>query len=179
MEEAGPCLIKPNPSNFHWLTRCIVYQQLSGKAANTIFGRFTEACGVRVLKPEHVLRLEEPQMRAVGLSGQKARYVKDLAEKTASGQVRFNRFAKMSDEEIIASLTKVKGVGVWTVQMFLMFSLERLDVFPVLDLGVRKGMERVYEIEPNSKPHVYEAIAETWKPYRSIASWYMWRAMEL
>jgi DNA-3-methyladenine glycosylase II len=179
IEEAGPCSIKANPSNFHWLTRCIVYQQLSGKAANTIFGRFTEACGVRTLKPEHVLALEESRMRAVGLSGQKARYVRDLAEKTASGQVRFQRFAKMSDEEIIATLTQVKGVGVWTVQMFLMFSLDRLDVFPVLDLGVRKGMERVYEIEPNSKPAAYEAVAERWKPYRSIASWYMWRALEL
>ncbi len=179
IEEAGPCVIQPNPSNFHWLTRCIVYQQLSGKAANTIFGRFTQACGVRTLKPEHVLQLEEAQMRAAGLSGQKARYVRDLAEKTASGQVRFNKFSRMSDEEIVADLTQVKGIGVWTVQMFLMFSLERLDVFPVLDLGVRKGMERVYDIEPNSKPAVYETIAETWKPYRSIGSWYMWRALEL
>lgn len=177
--EAGPCVLKTNPSTFHWLTRCIVYQQLSGKAAATIFGRFTEACGVRVLTPAAVLQLEESQMRAAGLSGQKARYVKDLAEKTASRQIRFSQFSKMSDEEIITALTQVKGIGVWTVQMFLMFSLERMDVFPVLDLGVRKGMERVYDLSPNAKPHVYQAIAEAWKPYRSVGSWYMWRALEL
>jgi DNA-3-methyladenine glycosylase II len=179
IEETGPCTLKLYPATFHWLTRCIVYQQLSGKAASTIFGRFTEACGVRTLTPNSVLALEEALMRQAGLSGQKARYVRDLAEKTALGHVRFNRFSRMADQEIIDALTQVKGIGVWTVQMFLMFSLERLDVFPVLDLGVRKGMERVYDLAPNSKPPVYEAIAETWKPYRSVASWYMWRALEL
>jgi DNA-3-methyladenine glycosylase II len=178
MDQAGPCQLKRYPPTFHWLARCIVYQQLSGKAADTIFGRFTEACGVRTLKPEAVLAVDEAGMRAAGLSGQKARYVRDLADKTASGQIRFPRLPKLSDEEIIAELTQVKGVGVWTAQMFLMFSLERLDVFPVLDLGVRKGMERVYDLDPAAKPAEYEAIAETWKPYRSVGSWYMWRVLE-
>lgn len=179
IDQAGPCRLKSYPPTFHWLARCIVYQQLSGKAANTIFGRFTAACGVRTLRPEAVLGLSEAEMRAAGLSGQKARYVRDLAEKTAARQVRFSRFPKMSDDDIIAELTQVKGVGVWTVQMFLMFSLGRLDVFPVLDLGVRNGMNRVYEIEAGAKAPEYEAIAETWRPFRSVASWYMWRALEL
>ncbi len=118
-------------------------------------------------------------MRAAGLSGQKARYIRDLAEKTASGEVRFGRHKKMGDEEIIAELTQVKGIGVWTVQMFLMFALQRPDVFPVLDLGVRNGMKKLYNLDPKAKYPDYEAIAENWRPYRSIASWYMWRSLEL
>ncbi|GAB4416866.1 MAG: DNA-3-methyladenine glycosylase [Bryobacter sp.] len=156
-----------------------MYQQLSGKAAATIFGRLTAAAGVRTLSPAAVLALPHPTLRAAGLSNQKAAYLLDLAEKTANRQIRFSRYSKLSDEEIVAELTQVKGVGVWTVQMFLMFALERLDVFPVLDLGVRKGMERVYEIPATAKPPEHEAIAERWRPYRSIGSWYMWRALEL
>ncbi len=179
MDQAGPCQLKRYPPTFHCLARCIVYQQLSGKAADTIFRRFQELCGVRTLHPAAVLALEEAAMRSAGLSGQKARYVRDLAEKSASGQIQFRRLPRLRDDEIIEQLTQVKGVGVWTVQMFLMFALERLDVFPVLDLGVRKGMERVYEIDPAAKAPAYEAVAERWRPYRSIGAWYMWRALEL
>jgi DNA-3-methyladenine glycosylase II len=118
-------------------------------------------------------------MRAVGLSGQKAKYVRDLAEKTAHGAVRFGRHKKMTDEEVIAELTQVKGIGVWTVQMFLMFALERPDVFPVLDLGVRNGMKKVYGLSNEAKHTDYEAIAENWRPWRSVASWYMWRSLEI
>lgn len=168
-----------HPPTFHSLVSSIVYQQLSGKAAATIFGRFKDCCGVRTLKPDAVLRLSEEQMRAAGLSGQKARYIRDLAEKTASGEVKFGRHGKMSDEEIIAELTQVKGIGVWTVQMFLMFALKRPDVFPVLDLGVRNGMQKAYGIDPKAKYPEYEAIAENWRPYRSVASWYMWRILEV
>lgn len=168
-----------HPPTFHALARAIVYQQLSGKAASTIFGRFELACGVRKLNPKAVLAVSEEQMRAAGLSGQKARYIRDLAEKTASGEVRFGRHKKMTDDEIIAELTQVKGIGVWTVQMFLMFALKRPDVFPVLDLGVRNGMKNLYNLDPQAKHPAYEAIAENWRPYRSIASWYMWRSLEI
>lgn len=164
---------------FHALVRSIVYQQLSGKAAATIFGRFHATCGVRILSPKAVLAVSEAEMRAAGLSGQKAKYVRDLAEKTANGVVRFGRHKKMTDEEVIAELTQVKGIGVWTVQMFLMFALERPDVFPVLDLGVRNGMKKVYGLSNEAKYDEYEAIAETWRPWRSVASWYMWRSLEI
>ena len=177
--QVGPFAMDYHPPTFHALARAIVYQQLSGKAASTIFGRFELACGVRKLNPVAVLAVSEEQMRAAGLSGQKARYIRDLAEKTASGEVRFGRHKKMTDDEIIAELTQVKGIGVWTVQMFLMFALKRPDVFPVLDLGVRNGMKKLYNIDPQAKHPDYEAIAENWRPYRSIASWYMWRSLEI
>ncbi len=175
----GPYAIDYHPPTFHALTRAIVYQQLSGKAAATIFRRFLDCCGVRTLKPESILVLGDEQMRAAGLSGQKARYIRDLAEKTAAGDLNFGRHKKLSDEEIIAELTQVKGIGVWTVQMFLMFALKRPDVFPVLDLGVRNGMQRVYGLDAAAKHEDYSAIAENWRPYRSVACWYMWRSLDL
>lgn len=179
ISQVGAFEMSYHPPTFHALVRSIVYQQLSGKAASTIFGRFEQACGVRTLRPEAVLAVSEEQMRAAGLSGQKARYIRDLAEKTAAGQVRFGGHKKMTDEEVIAELTQVKGIGVWTVQMFLMFALRRPDVFPVLDLGVRNGMTKVYGIDPKAKPHEFEAIAENWRPWRSVGAWYMWRSLEI
>jgi DNA-3-methyladenine glycosylase II len=179
ISQVGPYAMKYHPPTFQALVSSIVYQQLSGKAAATIFGRFKSCCGVRTLNPAAVLAVSEEQMRAAGLSGQKARYIRDLAEKTANGEVRFGKHKKMSDEEIIAELTQVKGIGVWTVQMFLMFALQRPDVFPVLDLGVRNGMQKLYNLGPEAKYPDYESIAENWRPYRSIASWYMWRCLEL
>ena len=177
--KVGPYAMEYHAPTFHALTRAIVYQQLSGKAASTIFSRFQNCCGVRTLRPESILVLSDEQMRAVGLSGQKVRYIRDLAEKTAAGDLRFGRHKKLSDEEIIAELTEVKGIGVWTVQMFLMFALRRPDVFPVLDLGVRNGMQRVYGLDPTAPHDAYTAVAENWRPYRSVASWYMWRSLEL
>lgn len=179
ISQVGPFAMTYHPPTFHALVRSIVYQQLSGKAASTIFGRFQGACGVRTLNPEAVLQLTEEQMRAAGLSGQKARYVRDLALKTSIGEVRFGGHKRMSDQEIIAELTKVKGIGLWTVQMFLMFALRRPDVFPVLDLGVRNGMKKVYGLDADAKHVDYEVIAEKWRPYRSVGSWYMWRSLEL
>lgn len=158
--------------------RTITFQQLHGKAASTIFGRLEALCGVRTLKPEAILPLSVEQMRAVGLSGQKTAYIRDLAEKTASGQLNFKRLPKLSDEEVIAQLTQVKGIGVWTAQMFLMFALERPDVFPVLDLGVRNGIQRAYGLPKDAKYPDYEAIAEQWRPHRSLGSWLMWRVVE-
>lgn len=118
-------------------------------------------------------------MRAVGLSNQKAAYIRDLAEKTACGQLQFRRLNKLSDEEVIAQLTQVKGIGVWTAQIFLMFALGRPDVFPLLDLGVRNGIQRAYGLPKDAKPADYEAVADRWRPYRSIGSWLMWRVMDL
>jgi DNA-3-methyladenine glycosylase II len=177
--QVGAFAMETHPPTFHALARSIVYQQLSGKAAGTIFGRLTAACGVRRLSPTAVLKLSAEELRATGLSTQKVKYVRDLAERTAARQIRFGRHAGMTDEEIIAELTQVKGVGVWTVQMYLMFALRRPDVFPVLDLGVRNGMQRVYGLDAKARHAEYEAIAERWRPWRSVGAWYMWRCLEL
>jgi DNA-3-methyladenine glycosylase II len=177
--QVGDYGIKHYPPTFHALARTIVYQQLSGKAAATIFGRLQEGCGLRVLRPESLLAMDEARMRAAGVSSRKANYLKDLAEKTGAGLVRFGRHKKLSDEDVIAELTQVKGIGVWSAQMFLMFALRRPDVFPVLDLGVRNGMQRVYGLTADSPHADYEALAERWRPWRSVASWYMWRVLEL
>jgi DNA-3-methyladenine glycosylase II len=177
--QVGPYAIEYHPPTFHTLVRSIIYQQLSGKAASTICGRFEQLCGVRRLTPTAVLALTPEQMRAAGLSTRKSAYIRDLADKTASGQVRFGRHRRMSDDDIIAELTQVRGIGVWTVQMFLMFALARPDVFPVLDLGVRNAMRKLYPLPANPKPADFETIADLWRPYRSVASWYMWRSLEL
>ncbi len=179
ISQVGPFDMKYSPASFHALARAIVYQQLSGKAAATIFGRLLERCGVRRLSAEVLLELSEAEFRAVGVSSQKARYLLDLAEKASQGAVSFNGLRHKSDEQIIEELTAVKGVGVWTVQMFLMFSLRRPDVFPVLDLGVRNGMQKVYGIAAKAPYAEYETIAERWRPWRSVGSWYMWRCLEL
>lgn len=178
IKHVGDCSISSYPPTFHALVRTITYQQLHGRAAATIFGRLEALCGVRTLKPEAILALSTEQMRAVGLSGQKTAYIRDLAEKTAAKQVEFRRLPKLSDEEVIAQLTQVKGIGVWTAQMFLMFALERPDVFPVLDLGVRNGIQRAYGIPKDAKYPDYESVAEPWRPYRSLGSWLMWRVAE-
>jgi DNA-3-methyladenine glycosylase II len=175
----GECNIEHYPPTFHALARTIVYQQLSGKAAGTIFGRLQERCGLRTLRPEALLNLGEAEYRAVGVSSQKARYLRDLAEKSTAGVVRFSRHRRMSDGEVIEELTQVKGIGVWSAQMYLMFALRRPDVFPVLDLGVRNGMQRVYGLPADATHADYEALAARWTPYRSVASWYMWRVLEL
>jgi DNA-3-methyladenine glycosylase II len=179
IQQAPECRLKIHSPNFHSLARSIVYQQLSGKAAATIFGRLQDTAGVRTLTARAVLSLPVEALRGAGLSGQKAAYLLDLAEQAAAGRVRFRQHPRMTDEAIIEELTRVKGIGVWTVQMYLMFALERLDVFPVLDLGVRKGIERVYEVPAGAKAAELQAVAERWRPYRSVGSWYMWRALEI
>lgn len=178
IEQTGPCTINYHAPTFHALTRSIVYQQLHGKAAATIFGRLLSVSGLRTLTPQAVLTLDLDVLRAAGLSGQKAAYIRDLAEKSAAGEVKFRRHKNLSDAEVIEELTKVKGIGVWTAQMFLIFALRRPDVFPVLDLGVRGGMSKAYRVDIKSKAETFEGIASAWQPWRSIASWYMWRVWE-
>lgn len=163
---------------FHGLGRSIVYQQLSGKAAGTILGRVMDATS-NPLTPEAVLKLSIPELRALGLSNQKASYLRDLAERTASGEIEFSRFHEMPDHEIMAELTRVKGVGTWTVQMFLIFALERANVLPVGDLGIRNAVKKLYRLKELPKPDKIEKIAKKWHPYCSVATWYLWRSLEL
>jgi 3-methyladenine DNA glycosylase/8-oxoguanine DNA glycosylase len=178
IERVGAYRVEYGPPEFHSLAEAIVYQQLHGKAAVTIFNRFTALAG-NPLTPQGILKLTDEQLRSVGLSKQKSTYVKDLATKTASGLLDFSKVHEMSDEEVIGHLTQVKGIGVWTAQMFLMFSLKRPDVLPTGDYGVQAAMKKHYRKRKMPKPKDMEKIARAWAPYRSVACWYLWRSLDM
>jgi len=163
---------------FASLAEAIVYQQLHGKAAATIFKRLTDLTGLP-LKPEGILKLSETQMRAVGLSKQKLSYLRDLASKAQSGEVDFAQLPELEDLEVIKELTKIKGIGVWTAHMFLMFSLRRPNVLPTGDLGIQMAIRKHYRKRKIPKPAQMEKIAKCWEPYRSVACWYLWRSMDM
>ena len=165
-------------SHFHHLVRAIVYQQLSGKAAGTIHGRFCALFPRRHVDPERLLALSDETLRSVGLSRQKAAYLRDLADKVHSGAVPLDRVRHMTDEAIIAHLVQVKGVGRWTAQMFLMFRLGRPDVLPELDLGIQNAVRRAYGLRRRATPKDVLRIGRVWSPYASIASWYLWRFID-
>jgi DNA-3-methyladenine glycosylase II len=172
---------RPTQSVFAALLRSIVYQQLTGKAAETILGRVKRTCAPRRFPtPGDILRLPPERLRAAGLSTAKTAAVRDLAAKTLDGTVpSLARIRRMDDEEIIQHLTAVRGIGRWTVEMLLMFRLGRPDVLPMSDLGIRKGFTRVYRKRALAQPEVILRRGERWRPYRSVASWYLWRAVEL
>jgi len=174
----GPCKITYRDPAFETLARAIVFQQLSTKAATTIYRRLEEAAG-GALTPESIQNLSVGEMRRAGLSRQKLGYIRDLAEHALSGKVDFARLPAMSDEEVIASLTDIKGIGVWTAHMFLLFSLRRPNVLPVGDLGVRTAIQRAYRKRKMPTPKQVEQIAKGWHPYCSYAAWYLWRSLEL
>jgi DNA-3-methyladenine glycosylase II len=170
---------KPQPP-FESLLRAIVYQQLAGAAAATIYGR-VKALGSdgNCPTPEEILRATKAKLRRAGLSRQKIAAVKDLAKKTIDGTVPpLATIRRMSEEEILERLTQVRGIGEWSVQMFLMFQLGRPDVLPIHDYGIRKGFQHVYGLKNEPKPQAVLEYGERWRPYRSIASWYLWRAVE-
>lgn len=177
IERVGAYKIQYHEPTFHTLVRSITYQQLSGKAAGTIFGRLKDAAG-DPLTPEAILKLRIPKMRALGLSGQKTEYIRGLAKMARAGDVSFEECAELEDHAVVEHLTRVKGVGVWTVHMFLMFALQRPDVLPTGDLGVRAAMKKAYGLEELPSPKEMEQIAAAWKPYSSVACWYMWRSLE-
>jgi DNA-3-methyladenine glycosylase II len=178
IERVGPCRMEFGPAEFCSLAEAIVYQQLNGKAAVTIFKRFAVLAG-EPLTPEGILKLTDAQLRSVGLSKQKSAYLKDLAAKTASGLLNFSCLPKLSDEEVIKHLTQVKGIGVWTAHMFLMFSLRRPNVLPTGDYGVQMAVKKHYKKRKLPKPKDMEKIARAWEPYRSVACWYMWRSLDI
>ncbi len=183
IERVGPYGMEYREPGFQTLVRSIVYQQLSGKAAMTIFNRVLAAArGKRTeeapLTPEAILKLRPQKMRTLGLSQQKVAYIRELARMTRDGDVQFETLAKLEDAEVVAHLTRVKGVGVWTVHMFLMFALRRPDVLPVGDLGVRMAMKKAYGLAELPTPAEMQKIAAAWSPWSSVASWYMWRSLE-
>jgi DNA-3-methyladenine glycosylase II len=172
----GPCTLRHEPDGFAALARSIISQQISTKAAAAIHGRLLETLGRRGLRPAALLALADDQLRAAGLSGSKARSLRDLAEKVHSRAVPLRRLPEMSDDEVIECLLPVRGVGRWTAQMFLIFSLGRPDVLPVDDLGLRTGVQQVYGLAGLPDRAALTELAEPWRPYRSVATWYFWRS---
>lgn len=178
IDSVGPYTMQYREPGFPTLVRSIVYQQLSGKAAATILGRVLAAAKADPLTPEAILKMRPAKMRTLGLSQQKVAYIRELARMTRDGEIVFEKLPELDDAAVIEHLTRVKGVGVWTVHMFLMFALQRPNVLPVGDLGVRMGMKKVYGLADLPKPAEMEKIAAAWHPWRSVASWYMWRSLE-
>jgi DNA-3-methyladenine glycosylase II len=178
IQRVGPYRMQFRDPNFHTLVRSIVYQQLSGKAALTIFNRLIAAAKADPLTPESILKLRPARMRTLGLSKQKLTYIRELARMTRDGQVRFDGVHALEDAAIIEHFTQVKGIGVWTAQMFLIFALRRLDVLPTGDLGVRAAMKKAYNLAELPTPAEMEKIAASWRPYCSVASWYLWRSLD-
>ncbi len=178
IERVGPYRIEYRDPIFQTLVRSIVYQQLHGKAALTIFNRLKSAAKDDPLTPDAILRLRPARMRSLGLSKQKMTYIRELARMTRSGEVDFQVILDLEDAAVIERLTQVKGIGVWTVHMFLMFALRRPDVLPTGDLGIRAAIKKAYGLPELPKPAEMEQIAAAWRPYCSIASWYLWRSLD-
>ena len=178
---AGIATIIPNKNYYQALVESIISQQLSVKAAATILKRFLELFpGDQFPSPDMILEKEIEEFRAVGLSRQKGSYIQDLAVKVIEGSVRFNHLDALSNEEVVAELIQVKGIGVWTVHMFLMFCMGRLDVLPTGDLGIKNGIYNLYELEEKPTPEKMEEVAKEnkWHPYETVASWYIWHSLD-
>jgi DNA-3-methyladenine glycosylase II len=175
----GPCgyEVRRTHPPFAYLAAAIVHQQLAGAAAATIHRRFCALAGRKHPRPEDVRRLSDPEMRSAGLSRQKIGYLRDLAARVQDG-LPLHRLSRLSDEQVILALTEVKGIGRWTAEMFLMFRLGRLDVLPVDDLGIQNAMQRAYRKRARPKADWMRATAEPWRPYRSVACWYLWASID-
>lgn len=174
----GPYRIQYAEPDFETLARSIVFQQLSGSSARAIFARLKAATGAEArMTPGRLLALAPEALRGAGLSQQKARYLRDLAEKTRAGTLDLGELAGLPDAEVIARLTLVKGIGVWTAQMYLMFALRRPDVLAVGDLGIRTAVRTAYGLRRLPSPGRLEQLGEPWRPYRSVACWYLWRSL--
>jgi DNA-3-methyladenine glycosylase II len=187
LKEIGPFIPKAHPDRFATLVNSIISQQISTSAARTIRKRLFAAVEARAIhtrqltdsvNPANLLLFEIDDLREIGVSKQKATYILDLADKTLSETVNLKTIGRKSDEDVITELTQVKGIGRWTAQMFLMFSLSRLDVLPVDDLGIKNAVQKHYGLAELPVAKVIEGIAVPWRPYATIASWYLWRSME-
>jgi len=178
IERIGPFAMTYRDPTFEALVRSIVSQQLSTRVARVIFDRLAAKVRDGKMTPENVLRLRTATMRKLGLSGQKIEYIRSLAKHALDGSLPFESLAALDDAAVIARLTQVKGVGVWTAHMFLMFGLRRPNVLAVGDLGIRQAIQKAYGLEAMPKPAEVERIAASWKPHCSAACWYLWRSLE-
>jgi DNA-3-methyladenine glycosylase II len=178
IKQIGPFGLKPQRGGYRMLVRSILSQQISVAAARTIRNRLQAQLPGGRLSPQAVDRLTDAQLQAAGVSTQKRTYLRDLTRQTLEGTVNFRGFSRMDDEAIIEQLTQVKGVGRWTAQMFLLFSLGRPDVFAPDDLGIRNAMIRLYDLPADPDRSLLEEVAAAWRPHRSVASWYLWRTLD-
>lgn len=178
IRKVGPFALRPKRHHFQTLASSIISQQISTTAAQTILSRLQDRLGSAGWDPLALANLDLEQLRAIGVSRQKGSYLLDLAEHVASGRLDLKSVARQADEAVIAALTEVKGIGVWTAQMFLIFSLGRLDVLPTGDFGIRKAIQLQYELDDLPAPAKVEQIAQPWRPYATVASWYLWRTLD-
>ena len=181
IERVGPFRLRPRVDGTHFdaVCRSIIYQQLSGKAAATIHGRVMALYGNRAPTPDELAATGDEMLRGAGLSRQKLSYLKDLAARVSTGDVPIESLHELPDDAVIDALVRVKGVGRWTAQMFLMFRLGRPDVLPELDLGIQNAIRRAYGLRKRPLPARVTKIGGAWAPYRTVASWYLWRSLEL
>jgi len=180
VRSVGPCRLDARvaPDAFQALLRAIVAQQVSAKAARTVYGRLCELAPGGVLTAAVLQTLDPETLRATGLGPAKTRYVCDLAAQVGDGRLDLARLPAEDDRAVIAALTKVRGIGTWTAEVFLIFQLQRLDVFPAADLALLTAIQRLYRKRARPTPAQGRRFAEQWQPYRSIASWYLWRSIE-
>ena len=179
MNAVGPHRLRPDNRYFQVLARAIVSQQISTRAADTIYSRFAKLFENRRPRPGPLLSLAEDDLRAAGLSRQKIVYMRDLARHFEEGRIRPRRFRSMDNHEIIEQLVQVKGIGRWTVEMFLIFSLNRPDVLPVDDLGLRSAVQKIYNLKAQPDARTLKTIGAPWNPYESVATWYAWQFLRL
>jgi DNA-3-methyladenine glycosylase II len=178
IEQVGPYTMEFRDPTFSTLVRSIVYQQLSGKVASVILARLVKALPNGDLTPANVLKLRPDRMRRLGLSRAKTEYIRDLARRTSKGEIAFEALLEMEDTAVIEHLTQVKGIGVWTAHMFLIFALKRPNVLPVGDLGVRAAIRKAYGLDALPTVKEIEQFAQPWQPYCSVATWYLWRSVD-
>lgn len=179
IERVGPCRMKLDRRRFRMLARSIIWQQISGLAARSIWKKLETLIDSPHVTPERLIKFTPEQLRTAGVSPQKADYLLDLSHKVLDGSVRLPRLTRLPDDDVIEELTQIKGIGVWTAQMFLMFSLGRLDVLPHQDLGIRTAIRNLYGLDDLPGKDECHEIARPWRPFATVACWYSWRSLEL
>ena len=178
IKQVGPFKIKITKNRFQSLIESIVTQQLSGAAANSIMKKFRKLYNPRFPKPIDVIHSSTPNLRKTGLSRMKIMYIKELSKKIEKNEINLKTISNLSDDEVISKLTEVKGIGRWTAEMFLIFSLGRLDILPVDDLGLKKGIQFMFSLDELPKGEQIEKLAQKWRPYRTVATWYLWKSLK-
>jgi DNA-3-methyladenine glycosylase II len=180
IQQHGPCQLLPHTDYYRQLVRSIIGQQLSVKAASTIYQRFLDLFGGAMPTPEQILTTDTEILRQLGCSYAKASYIKDLAERILDGRLDLDHIATLPNSTVIEQLVAVKGIGEWSAHMFMMFSLGRLDILPTGDLGIRKAMMLLYDLPNMPKPAEMHKLAleHGWTPHQSVASWYLWRSLD-
>ena len=178
IKQVGDFNVKITKNRYQSLVEAIIAQQLSGSAAESILKKFKKLFKSKFPKPFEVIKTPNSKIRSVGLSKMKIMYIKDLSKKIQSKQLNMRKISTKSDEYVVEHLTDVKGIGRWTAEMFLIFSLGRLDVLPVGDLGLKKGIQLMYSLKELPNENEIEQMAESWRPYRTVATWYLWKSLQ-